>query len=122
MASIIFVDYILAALIIIAAIALALHAAKVPPVHTFRLIPDGLLIGSEFHPYRRMESFSILEHPEGETVPYLSIKTESWISPHLVIPLQDVDAEAVYLHFYERVPEGAHYHSFVDLFGFWLGF
>ncbi len=121
-AAILFADYILSALILFAAVALALHAAKVPGLHHFQLVEDGLMIGDEFHPYSRMESFSILEDPDDELPPLLSIKTHSWFSPHLVLPLDDIDAEAVYLHFLERVAEDAHHHTVNDLVAAWLGF
>lgn len=121
-AAILFSDYIIAVLIVVAAAALALHAAKVPPVHQFRLVEDGLMIGDEFHPYSRMESFSILEDREDELPPLLSIKTHHWLSPHLVIPLEDVDGEAIYLHFLERVQEDEHPHTLPDLVAAWLGF
>jgi hypothetical protein len=121
-ATILFADYLLAVLVVVAAAALALHAAKVPPIHRFQLIDGGLMIGEEFHPYSRMQSFSILEDTEDELPPLLSIKTDSWFSPHLVIPLENVDAEGVYLHFLERVPEDEHRHTFPDLVAAWLGF
>lgn len=121
-AALLFGDYLLVVLIVVAAATLALHAAKIPPVHRFELHDGGLLIGSEFHPYSSMESFSILEDPEDELPPLLSIKTTSWVSPHLVIPLADVDAEGVYLHFLERVPQEAHHHTLADLVWAWLGF
>ena len=121
-ATLLFADYLLAVVILVAAAALALHAAKVPPIHRFQLVEGGLVIGEEFHPYERMESFSILEDPEDELPPLLSIKTKSWLSPHLVIPLEHVDGEAIYLHFLERVPEDAHHHTLPDLVAAWLGF
>jgi|SRR3989344_4776300 len=121
-AAVLFGEYLIAALVAFAAAALALHAAKVPPIHHFRLVEEGLVIGDELHPYARMESFSILEDPEDELPPLLSIKTHSWLSPHLVIPLQDVDGEAIYLHFLERVDEDAHHHTVNDLVAAWLGF
>ncbi len=121
-AALLFADYLLVVVILVAAAALALHAAKAPPIHRFQLVSDGLVIGEEFHPYTGMESFSILEDPEDELPPLLSIKTRSWLSPHLVLPLEDVDAEAIYLHFLERIPEDAHHHTFPDLVAAWLGF
>ena len=121
-ASLIFGDYLLAVLVVIAAGALALHAAKAPPMHRFALVEDGLRIGNEFHPYASMESFSILEDREDELPPLLSIRTKSWFSPHLVIPLEDVDAEAIYLHFLERVEYEEHHHALPDLVAAWLGF
>jgi len=121
-AAILFTDYLVAVLIVVAAGALALHAAKVPEIHQFSLVEEGLMIGNEFHPYTRMESFTVFEDPEDELPPLLSIKTESWLSPHLVIPLQDVDGEAIYLHFLERVQEEDHPHTLPDLVAAWLGF
>lgn len=121
-AAALFGEYLLAVLVFVAACALALHAVKEPPLHRFTLVDEGLRIGAEFHPYAQMESFSILEDPEGELPPLLSIKTERWLSPHLVIPLEDVDAEGVYLHFLERVPLDAHHHTLPDLVWAWLGF
>lgn len=121
-AAILFGEYLLAVLIVCAACALALHAAKEPPMHRFELHDNGLAIGAEFHPYAKMQSFSILEDPEEELPPLLSIKTDSWLSPHLVIPLEDVDAEGIYLHFLERVPHEAHDHTIADLLWAWLGF
>ncbi|MHB8660995.1 MAG: hypothetical protein ACYC75_03660 [Minisyncoccota bacterium] len=121
-AAILFSDYLLAVLIIVAAAALALHAAKKPPLHRFRLIEKGLVIGEELHPFERMISFSVLEDVEGELPPVLSIKTESWLSPHLVIPLAGVDADAVYAYFLQHVDEVEHHHTFTDLVAAWLGF
>ena len=121
-ASILFGNYLLALLIIAAAAAIALHAAKQPPIHRFRLIEDGIVIGDEIHPFGRMISFSVLEDIEGELPPFLSIKNESWFSPHLVIPLDGVDVDAVYDYFLQHVDESEHAYSFVDLVAAWLGF
>jgi hypothetical protein len=121
-ASILFGNLLLGFLIIIAAIAIALHATKEPSVHTFRLVETGIMIGDDLHSFERMISFSVLEDIEGEFPPILSIKTESWHSPHLVIPLAGVDADMVYAHLLHKVDEGEHHHSFNDLVAAWLGF
>ena len=121
-ASILFGNYLLAALIVIAAAALALHAAKEPPVHRFRLVEQGIVIGEELHPFERMISFTVLEDIEDEFPPMLSIKTDHWLSPHLVIPLAGVDADAVYAYFLKHVDEDEHKHTFSDLVAAWLGF
>lgn len=120
--SILLSSYLLSLLIIIAAATIALHAAKEPPLHRFRLVENGLLIGDEPHPFERMTSFSVLEDIEGAFPPVLSIKTESWHSPHLMIPLGGVDADMVYAYFLHHVDEGEHHHTFVDLVAAWLGF
>ncbi len=117
-----FGNFLFAILIIVAAIALAFHAAQEPPLHRFRLVEQGIVIGDELHPFERMASFSVLEDIEGTLPPMISIKTESWLSPHLIIPLAGVDADAVYSYFLQHVDEDEHNHSFVDLVAAWLGF
>ena len=119
-AALLFGNYLLALLFIIAAAAFALHAAKEPPLHRFRLVERGIMIGDELHPFEHMTSFSVLEDIEGEFPPMLSVKTTSWLSPHLIIPLQGVDVDAVYAYFLHHVDEEEHHHTFVDLVAAWL--
>jgi hypothetical protein len=121
-AAILFDSYLLAVLIVVAAASLALHAAKQPPLHRFRLVEQGIVIGDELHPFTRMISFSVLEDIEGTLPPMISIKTESWLSPHLIIPLEGVDVDVVYAYFLHHVDEDAHHHTLVDLVAAWLGF
>ncbi|MDP1707087.1 MAG: hypothetical protein Q8L30_00805 [bacterium] len=121
-ASVLFDNYLFAILIAIAAATLAVHASKHPPLHRFRLVEQGIMIGDETHRFERMISFSVLEDIDGELPPMLSIKTESWLSPHLIIPLGGVDADVVYAYFFQHVDEGEHEHTFVDLVAAWLGF
>ena len=121
-AAILFGNYLFAVLIIIAAATLALHAAKEPPLHRFRLVDQGIVIGDELHPFERMVSFSVLEDVEGDLPPMISIKNESWLSPHLIIPLAGVDADTVYAYFLQHVDESEHTHTFTDLVAAWLGF
>lgn len=121
-ASLLFADYLLALVILAAAFALALHAAKKPRVHRFLLTDAGLTIGAELHPYERMRSFAILEYIEGDLPPVLSIKTEHWLAPHLLIPLNDVDADRVYDYLLDRVDEGEHPPTMADVVAGWLGF
>lgn len=121
-AAILFGNILLAVLILVAALAIALHAAKHPPTHRFSLTEDGLIIGNDLHPFARMRSFSVLEDIEGAYPPVLSIKTESVFAPHLVIPLDGVDADGVYALLLQNVDEGEHPHTLPDLVAAWLGF
>ncbi|HUQ30432.1 MAG TPA: hypothetical protein VM103_02840 [Candidatus Paceibacterota bacterium] len=121
-ASILFSNVLLALLILVATGAIALRAAKHPPTHSFELTHDGLIIGNDLHPFERMTSFSVLEDIEGKFPPVLSIKTESLFAPHLVIPLDGVDADGIYALFLDRVDEGEHHHTLPDLVAAWLGF
>lgn len=121
-AAILFGNILFAFLIIIAAVAIALHATKEPPIHTFRLLDTGLMVGEDMHPYEHMHSFTVLEDIEAEFPPLLSIKTKSWHSPHLVIPLEGVDVDLIYAHFLHHVEEADHPHTLSDLVAAWLGF
>ena len=121
-AAVLFSNYLLALVIIVAAATLALHGAKHPSLHRFRLTEQGLIIGEELHPFSTMHSFSVLEDIEGELPPALSIKTHNWLSPHLVIPLEVADADAIYAHLLANVDEGEHRHTINDLVAAWLGF
>ncbi|MFA5996147.1 MAG: hypothetical protein WC790_00255 [Candidatus Paceibacterota bacterium] len=121
-AATLFGNYLFAILIIIAVAAMALHATKKPPVHRFRIVETGLMIGDALHPFERMMSFSVLEDIEGKLPPVLSIKTETWHSPHLMIPLEGVDVDVVYGYLVQHVDELEHHHSFPDLVAAWLGF
>lgn len=121
-AAVLFGNYLLGLLVVIAAASLALHAAKQPPLHRFRLVEAGIMIGDDLHPFERMLSFSVLEDIEDEFPPMISIKTESWLSPHLIIPLEGVDVDMVYAYFLQHVDEAEHPHTFADLVAALLGF
>ncbi|MFA6503206.1 MAG: hypothetical protein WCT45_03055 [Candidatus Paceibacterota bacterium] len=121
-ACLLFGNYLFALLLIVAVLAIALHTVKQPPVHRFRLVETGLAIGDMLHPFERMISFSVFEDIEGELPPILSIKTESWHSPHLMVPLSGVDADLVYAYFLQHVDEEEHKHAFSDIVAGWLGF
>lgn len=121
-AAILFSSYLIALLIMAAAVTIALHGAKHPPVHRFRVVDHGLMIGEELYPYGDMISFSVLEDIEDEFPPLLSIKNNHWLTPHLMIPLEGVDVDQVYAHFLAHVDEGKHQPTMTDVVASWLGF
>ncbi len=121
-AAILFQSYLLAVLIVIAASTIALHGAKHPPLHRFRIVEHGLAIDNEVYPFEHMISFSVLEDIEGEFPPLLSIKNESWLSPHLTIPLEHDHADHIYAYLLQHVDESKHHHTLTDLVAVWLGF
>lgn len=121
-AAILFRNYLFALLLAIATAVIALHSVKRPATHTFRLHENGLSIGEEFHPFERMTSFSVLEDIEGVLPPMLSIKTDHWLASHLEIPLENVDADAVYAHLLESVHENEHHPTFAHAIAKMLGF
>lgn len=119
-ASVLFGNYLLAVVCAAAAFALGLQAAKEPHTHFFQLSENGLSIGDRLYPFDLMHSFSVLEYIDGSKPPVLSIKTHSLLSPHLMIPLEGVDSDAVYAFLFAYVEEGAHKDTFVDHIIEWL--
>lgn len=121
-AAILFGNYLLGLVVLVAATTIALHGTKHPTLHRFRLVEHGLIIGEEEYHFDHMTSFSVLEDIEGELPPILSIKHDSWVSPHLWVPLEGVDADVVYTYFLRHVDEDKHHHTFSDVVAAWLGF
>jgi hypothetical protein len=121
-AALLFANYLLAVLSVVAALSIALHAARIPPLHRFRLNDKGIYIGEDLHPFEQMISFSVLEDIEGEFPPMISIKTKNWHSPHLIIPLDGVDADLIYAFFLHHVEEDEHPPTLVDVVAALLGF
>ncbi len=120
--AILFNSFLIAILILVAAITIALHATKKPTLHQFCLVDKGIMIGDDLHPFERMISFSVIEDIAGELPPILSVKNTSWHSPHLEIPLEGVNADKVYAYFLQNVDEDEHKPTFADIVAVWLGF
>ena len=114
-ACILFANYLFALLIVAATVSIALHAAKHPPLHHFRVVERGLFIGEEMHLFEHIISFSMLEDIEGKLPPVLSLKTDSWIAPHMMIPLNGVNADALYEFLLHHIDESEHHHALSDV-------
>ncbi len=115
-ASIMFDNYLLALVLLTAAFAIGLQAAKEPSVHSFKLSEKGLMIDHRIYPFDLIHSFSVLEYIDETKAPSLSIKTKSLLAPHFLIPLNDVDADKVYAFLFAYIDEGEHEETFIDRF------
>ncbi len=113
-ASILFGNVLLALVIVAAAGAIALQAAKRSKVHHFAITDLGLEIDNRLYSYDTMLHFSVLEYPLHDIPPALSIKTRSVFVPHLLVPLVDVDLDDVYDYISIHLGEGNHETSVVD--------
>jgi hypothetical protein len=100
--------------IVAAAVAIALQAAKRSKIHRFAITEQGLEIGARLYPYDTMLHFSVLEYPDHDMPPALSIKTRSLLSPHLLVPLVDVEPDEVYEYLSIHLAEGNHETSVID--------
>ncbi len=113
-ASILFENYLLALVLLVAAFAIGLQAAKEPGVHQFKLSEEGLVIDHRLYRFELMHSFSMFEYIDPEKPPVLSIKTNSLLSPHFLIPLEGIDADAMYAFLFAYIDEGEHKETWLD--------
>ena len=91
-----------AVLIVISAGALFLRTLQKPREVVYALTVRGIHIGKEFTLYSALESFWIDEREAEAT---LIIKPKSLVSPLLIIPLQDTNADALREHLSEILLE-----------------
>ena len=116
-ASILFNNIILALVILAAAGAVALQAAKHPHEHYFAITDRGVVIDKSLYPYEDMISFSVLEYADETLPPSLSIKTKHFLAPHLLIPIVNHDPVEIFEFFSIEIPEGRHEESLFDHLG-----
>jgi len=105
---VLFANVLLALVIIAAAVAIALQAAKHPKIHRFMLSDAGLAIDDAFYPYDSMTAYALIEYIDDELPPALSVKTTSLITPHLLVPLTGVNADALHAFLLQHVPHEPH--------------
>ena len=101
--ALLFRNVLFALLILVGTFTLALLSAHPPRKRTFRLTPRGLLIDTALYPYQLLVAFWI-EGRETEH-PTLIVDAQRFLTPHLVIPLEGVDAEAVHAYLSNHLPE-----------------
>jgi hypothetical protein len=80
-------------LILAAASALAAIASRTPRVVEFELTEKGLRTGDVFHDFKEIRAFWVEEERFDE--PVLIVETLRFMTPHLMIPLNDVSPAAV---------------------------
>ncbi|MBI2610610.1 hypothetical protein HYW60_01590 [Candidatus Kaiserbacteria bacterium] len=89
--------------ILVAAGTLAMLASSPPPLVEFELSDRGIKIGDTMHRYEDIISFWVEDHDADP--PILLVDTTKWLSPNLVIPLEDVDPKHVRAYLVERASE-----------------
>ncbi len=118
--SILFGNFLFALLIVVAAGVVALMAMTPPELHTFEISERGIRVGDVMHRYDEILSFWVEE--DGDAGPTLLVDTTKFMSPNLVIPLDDMDPGAVRAFLVERVTETPMKeplaHKILEFFGF----
>ncbi len=107
-AAILFGNVLLAVLVICAAGSIAAVASKRAHEHRFALTENGIVVDNSLWPYDSVISFSMIEYIDETLPPFLSVQTRSILVPHLSIPVQGVDVDAVYAFLSSHLDEDEH--------------
>jgi hypothetical protein len=117
--SIIFGNFLFALLIIIAAFTIGIIAKQPPELHEFELNEKGIRIGKTLHTYDTIVSFWVDDELEE---PLLLVDTTTFMAPNLIIPIGDMDPEAIREYLRDRVEEVPMKepiaHKILEFFGF----
>lgn len=78
--------------VIVAAVALVLHASKPAEIVTYEINDRGIIADKVLYPFLTLESFWI---PHDEFPPKLILKSRKMFMPYIVIYIDEVDPEKV---------------------------
>jgi hypothetical protein len=121
-ACIFFNQIILAILIIVASLALLLHANKAPRLLEYHLTQRGLIIDKNLYPISTVESFWVDEYENG--IAKLIVKSTKKTMVYIIVPLvPEVTADEVrHLFFQHGTPEVEHHEPVSQQIMEYLGF
>lgn len=98
--------------ILVGVVGYLMHIAE-PKQYRFALTDRGVLAHNEFYAYDTIRSFFIHTDPPLENL--LSIRTTGILTPHVHIPLADLDHEAIRRFLSAQLTEETHDPSMVDI-------
>lgn len=96
--------------ILVAAIALVLHAAHPPHISQYEINDRGIVIDGLLYPFLTLESFWI---PHDEFPPKLIIKSRKLFMTYIIIYIDEVDPEEVREILLNYIAETEHHESFL---------
>lgn len=91
-----------AVFVIVSTVALFLRTLQKPRAIEYALTSKGIWVDREFHAFKSLESFWI---EETEDPAVLLIKSKAITMPLIVIPLEDIDHEALHAYLIMILPE-----------------
>lgn len=96
--------------VIVAAVALVLHASRMPPVVHYEINDRGLIVDDTLYPFVSLESFWVTHDQEP---PRLLIKSRKTFMPLIVILVENVEAEDVRQIMLKYIAETEHRETFL---------
>lgn len=101
--SVIFSNVLFAILILVAAFTIGLFARTPPELTEFEISHRGIRVGSTLHRYNEIISFWVEDEHNGP--PLLLVDTIKFMSPNLIMPIEDIDPHLVRSYLQKRVKE-----------------
>lgn len=112
-------NFLLGVIVVLGTVALVAYAVRPPEFLTYRLTDKGLIVKNRLYPYKQMDSFWIHTEPWFYR---LSLKSDRWFLPHILVPLGETDPEEVRKYLDNFLPEEEHEISLLDIITAYLGF
>ncbi len=117
--ALIFGNVITGIFVIVAAVALVLHASHPPHINYYEINDRGFIINDTLYPFVSLESFWI---PHDEVPHKLIIKSRKLFMPYIVAYIEEVEAEDVRQTMLTYIAETEHHEPFLkhllERFGF----
>ena len=104
--------------VIVAAVALVLHASKPPENVACEVNDRGIISGKTFYPFLSLDSFWI---PHDEVPPRIILKSRGFV-PFIVIYIDEVDPESVREILLKYIAETEHHEPFLKKLMEYFGF
>ena len=101
--ALLFKNFLFALLIVIGSFTMSLLAAREPRTLSFTLTERGILIDGSLYPYQMLVAFWIHDRQGEHSL--LIIDSSRFLTPHLLISLEDTDADQVRTYLLEHLPE-----------------
>jgi len=101
--SVLFSNVLFAIVLIVAAFTIGLIARTPPKLIEFELSDRGIRIGGTLHRYDNIIAFWVEDEHDRE--PLLLVDTTKFMSPNLIIPIEDIDPAEVREFLQQRVEE-----------------
>lgn len=115
----IFGEVITGIFVVVAAIALVLHASR-PADHVYHEVNDrGIILGQTLYPFLSLDSFWI---PHDELPPKILLKSRRLLMPLIVLYIDEIDPEEIREVLLKYIAETEHHEPWLKKFLEWLGF
>ena len=105
--------------VVVAAVALVLHASKPPRIVYHEVNDRGLVVDDILYPFLTLDSFWI---PHDEAIPKIIIKSRKTFMPYIVLFIEEIDPEKVREIMLRYISETEHHEPLLKHVLEWLGF